>query len=115
MTKLTIFFTSVLLLVGCGGATAPISTPTTTNDRSIPELVIEGPISHWIYNRVENIYKPKKMEFKPEYEEVYVSYKGKKTEAEMRLRGGIRFCNSFPHFKLKLPKSGKILGQREFK
>ena len=46
---------------------------------------------------------------------MYVNYNGKTIEAKMRLRGGIRFCNSFPHFKLKLSKSGKILGQREFK
>lgn len=112
--KLSISFTVYLLIFGCSKFTNPISTPSsmavTTQD-----LVINGPFTHWIYNRKEDIFDTKKKEFQAEYKPVNVLYDGKVIEAKMRLRGGIRFCNSFPHFKLKLPKSGKILDQREFK
>ena len=103
-----------LTITACGTHPAPARLKDAPN-ASQADLTIEAPFQQLIYTRKENVFDVEKLAFKPELLPVRVTYQGDTFEAQMRLRGGIRFCNGFPQLKLKLPKAKKIEGQTDFK
>lgn len=82
---------------------------------SLDSMEISGAIHHTIYNRIENIFDPDQKEFEAEYFDVAVRFKDEVLPAKIRLRGGVRFCDGFPQFKIKLKDNRKIYGGSSFK
>ncbi|RYZ89077.1 MAG: hypothetical protein EOP04_07810 [Proteobacteria bacterium] len=69
----------------------------------------------FIYHREENVFNIDQGSFSAPFQKVSVTYENQTFEADVRLRGGVSFCGSFPQLKLKLPKDHLIEGQKEFK
>ncbi len=79
------------------------------------QLTISGPWTQLIYHRHQDVFDPINKNFESEYLPVEITYGAKSIKAEIRNQGGVRFCDSFPHYKLKLLKSEKLFEQKEFK
>lgn len=105
---------SLLFMYACSPA-GDASRLTDNQPANLDSMEISGPIHHTIYNRVENIFDPDQQEFEAEYFDVSVRFNGEEFAAKLRLRGGVRFCDGFPQFKIKLKNNRKIFGSNTFK
>jgi hypothetical protein len=99
-------------LVGCAESGSQLLDDKSSN---LPSMTITASIKDFIYNRSENLFDPDKRSFEAEYKDVKLEFQGRVYIAKMKLRGGIRFCDSFPHFTIKLKGNDQILGGTKYK
>lgn len=108
-----------ILLISCGNSSQQDSDSKNQNNninQPLDTLAITAPFEKLIYQRIENIFDVKNKEFDAEYHSASFQLNNSiSLSGKVRLRGGIRFCDRFPHLKLKFKKSTPLYQARKYK
>ncbi|MCX6130618.1 MAG: hypothetical protein NTX25_16355 [Proteobacteria bacterium] len=111
-----IIFASGILISFNLACTPSSGSRTKESSDGVPaQLTITGPISDMIYTRIKDVLDDDGSNFQSSYRDVQVSYGDRTISAKLRTRGGARFCNAFPPFKLKLSKGETLGGHSKLK
>ena len=78
-------------------------------------MTIVGPFDQLIYRRHQPLFDPDHKKFAAKYHKASLQYQGQSLRAKIRIRGGMRFCDSFPHFTLKMRGGDELLGRHKYK
>ena len=77
-------------------------------------MTIVGPFDQLLYRRHQPLFDPDHKKFEAKYHKASLQYQGQSLRAKIRIRGGMRFCDSFPHFTLKM-RGGDALRRHKYK
>ena len=78
-------------------------------------MTIVGPFDQLLYRRHQPLFDPDHKKFEAKYHKASLQYQGQSLRAKIRIRGGMRFCDSFPHFTLKMRGGDALLGRHKYK
>ena len=117
VVRFACFTVESLIAAACGPRNTTFPHDNTASNWSYEPaaMTIVGPFDQLIYSRHQPLFDPDHKKFAAKYHKASLQYQGQSLRAKIRIRGGMRFCDSFPHFTLKMRGGDELLGRHKYK